>query len=335
MGIDLKALDRAFGKIEKASSGTIVDLKTYSKITRVVTRSPALNKVLGGGLPSGMIEGFGEFSVGKSLLAYVIGGAYQDIGEMVFYIDAEHSFDEEFANKQGLDTSSDKFRLIRPETVTDAFTIIEDLLELGAKCIIFDSVASSMTREELDGDYNKALMGVKARALSRGLLKLTPIVSKKEALIYFINQTRKDLSVTYGDNNVSTGGKSLPFYSKIRLKIQRVEYIKEAEEPIGFRMKITTVKNKTYSPNKKCELVFYYESGLDTITDVITLFVEKELLLKGGGGNYSFYDVDDQEVKIRGLKNVIDYFKDNEKLFEIYKSKAGLTTSEELDTIEE
>ncbi len=95
-----------------------------------------------------------------------------------------------------------------------------------------------------------------------------------------------------------------------------------------MKMRVTTKKNKTSSPNKKCELTVYYDTGLDTTGGVIDLLCEKDLISKGGGGNFSF-TVEDELIKIRGKLNLIEYFQENDDIFTQFKIDAGLELPQE------
>ncbi|MDA3855383.1 MAG: hypothetical protein PF569_03930 [Candidatus Woesearchaeota archaeon] len=327
--MDLSKIEKAFKKIEKGSEGSVVDLENYQNIDRVPTRSPELNKILGGtdikGVPKGRIIALeGENNHGKSLLCYIFGRAFQDASEYVCYLDFEHSFTEDFAIKQGLLTDSDKFRLIRPESLTEGFEIIEQLIEAGVKCIILDSIALAPTQQELDGDHSKQHMAIKARVMAQSLRKIVPMVSDSNTTLFMTNHLMVDPSVMYGSNLVNPGGRAQNYAYAIRLRVRRTGYITQGEEAVGFKMDVKSFKNKTAPPNKVCSLTFMYETGLDTFDDVITLFCGQEVVHKGGGGNYTFNDINDEPVKIRGRVPLIDYFKENEDLFNKFKVDAGL-----------
>ena len=324
MALDLSAIDKAFKKIEKDTTGVVIDLETYTDIPRVPTMSPELNSILGGGIPYRIISISGMESNGKSLLSYVMARALQDAGIFVVYLDFECTFSEEFANKQGLITTPDKFRLVRPETITDGFDLIEQLLEAGVRGFVWDSVALSPARRELDGDFGDSNMGVRAREISQGMTKLVPSFNKYQAVFLILNHLKVDLTIQHGDNQVEPGGRAIPFASSIRIRVRRSEYIKQGDEPIGFKMVVRTIKNKTFPPNKSCELTFFYETGLDTTSGIIDLLCEKEVITAKGGGNFNFLDLNNEEVKIRGKQNLIDYLKENELLFSNFKERVGL-----------
>lgn len=334
MGIDLSKINKAFTKIAKDNEDAVIDLETYQDIPRVPTRSPELNKILGGGIPFRIMSISGMESHGKSLLSYVIARALQDAGIFVVFLDYECTFSESFAMSQGLITTPDKFKLLRPATITEGFDIVSNLLEAGIRGFVWDSLALAPSQRELDGDFGDSNMGVRAREISQGMTKLVPLFNKYQAVFLILNHLKVDLTVKYGDNQVEPGGRAVPFASSIRMRVRRTEYIKQGEEPIGFKMAVRTIKNKCFAPNKTCELTFMYDTGLDTTGGVIDEFCDLEIINRGGGGNFSFNDLTGELVKIRGKAKLIEYFKENNELFEEFKQKAGLKLPEDSDIIE-
>lgn len=330
MALDLKAIEGAFKKIEKSHAVDIVDLENYGGIEWIPTASPALNKILGGGSPRGRILALeGENNMGKSLLCYIFGRAHQNVGDFCLYIDHENSFTEDFANAQGLITTPDKFRLARPESLTDSFELMETMIRAGVRCIILDSIALAPVIQEIDGDYDKQFMAVKARVLAQGLRKIVPLVHETGTNLYFTNHLTVDPSITYGSNLVNPGGRSQNYAYSIRLRVRRTGYITQGEDTVGFKVDVKTFKNKVASPNQTCSLTFMYKTGLDTFTDVIDAFIENDIVHKGGGGNYTFEGLNGEPLKIRGMVNLIDFFKEHEDLFESYKIKIGLVKEAE------
>ena len=87
-----------------------------SKRPWLPTRFLAFNKVTGGGCPFGkIIELFGEESSGKSLMAYDFAYCCQYLGGMVLWVDAEQSFTNDWATKNGLDL--DKIVVFRSTSI--------------------------------------------------------------------------------------------------------------------------------------------------------------------------------------------------------------------------
>lgn len=56
-------------------------------------------------------------------------------------------------------------------------------------------------------------MGLQARLMSQAMRKLTPVVSRSNCTVIFINQLREKIGIMFGNPEVTTGGKALKFYS--------------------------------------------------------------------------------------------------------------------------
>ena len=65
--------------------------------------------------------------------------------------------------------------------------------------IIVDSVAALVPKAEIDGDMGDSHVGLQARLMSQALRKLTPVVSKSNCIVIFINQLREKVGVMFGN----------------------------------------------------------------------------------------------------------------------------------------
>lgn len=338
MGIDLSKINKAFGKISKDSGDIIQTEEEYKACERIPCSSPELSEAMGGGWPfRRIIEVFGPESSGKSNLAYVMIKDFQKANLFCIYLDFEKSFDYAYARTQGINTDPSLFKLIQPNTIHEGFEIAEQLILAGVGLLIVDSVSSMATQTELDSAYEKASIGLQAKAMSAGLKKLTPIIADNNASAYFVNQTRMKIGVMFGSPETTSGGEALKFYASLRGRVVRTGYVEESgeEKPIGYTQKVTWVKNKTSRPKGVAELTYYYEKGLDNTGGIIDMAVEKELITKGGGGYFKWLDEAGDEQKVRGKLNFIEYLKDHEEFFKSIRVKLGLELSEEPDIIEE
>ena len=337
MGIDLKALDKAFKSIDKIDSKVVKTREEYEDYKFVPCSSPELNRAIGGkGLPVGRcIETFGALSGGKSTLSIVIASDYQKDGFYCIYMDYERTFDYSLAEAYGLDTSEEAFRLLQPEHIHQGFEIAQQLAETGTNIIfVFDSVSSMLTQAEIDNNFEKASIGLQARAMSAGLKKLTPIFDEHDCSALFINQVRDKIGA-YVPTEVTSGGRSLGFYSTIRLRVRKTEDIMEGDTAIGFKQAINVAKNKIAPPKGSAELTYYYTTGLDTTGGIIDDACEKEFILKKAGGNFYLTLLNGEELRVRGKLNLINYMKENEEYFEDLKVKLGLKAEDNSATIEE
>ena len=119
--------------------------------------------------------------------------------------------------------------------------------------IIVDSVAALVPKAEIDGDMGDSHVGLQARLMSQALRKLTPVVSKNNCVVIFINQLREKVGVMFGNPETTTGGRALKFYASVRMDVRRIETLKQGGEVIGNRTRVKVVKNKVAPPFKEAE----------------------------------------------------------------------------------
>lgn len=258
--------------------GTVGKMTTLN-IERVPSGSIYLDWALGGGWPLGRtIELYGHYSSGKSLIALKTIVEAQDRGLKCVYIDAESSFDPVFAKTLGVDI--DKLILSQLSIGENTFDIINALLQSDVGVLVVDSVASLVPQSELADSMEQQTIGLAARMMSKALRKLTAL--NKKTLVLFINQIRMNIG-TYGNPEITAGGKALGFYSATRVEVRRGEFIEKNKEKIGQMIKFKVTKNKTARPFRNGYFNFYYESGeIDSTNEMVSLgIINKTIKQKG------------------------------------------------------
>jgi recombination protein RecA len=95
----------------------------------------------------------------------------------------------------------------------------------------------------------------------------------------------------------------------VRLDIRRVGAIKEGEESVGNRTRVTVVKNKVAPPFRKAEFDILYGEGISRVGDVLDLAVEKNVVDKRG----AWYLYGDTRLG-QGRENVRNFLKENHDL---------------------
>ena len=283
----LKALQITIDKLEKTyGKGTIMKLndKKVLDVPVISTGSLSLDMALGvGGIPRGrVIEVYGPESSGKTTLSMHCIAEAQKQGGLAAFIDAEHAFDKQYAEKLGIDTEN--LLISQPDNGEQALEITEHLIRSGAiDIIVVDSVAALVPRGELEGEMGDSKMGLQARLMSQALRKLTGAISKSGCSCIFINQLREKIGVMFGNPETTTGGNALKFYASIRLDIRRIGQIKEsADNVMGNRTRVKVVKNKVAPPFKVVEFDIMYGRGISKSGEIVDIGVELEVIQKAG-----------------------------------------------------
>lgn len=283
----LKALQMTIDKLEKAyGKGAVMKLSDEKvvDVPSISTGSLGLDIALGiNGIPRGrVIEIYGPESSGKTTLAMHCIAQAQKEGGLAAFIDAEHAFDKQYAEKLGIQTEN--LLISQPDSGEQALEITEHLIRSGAiDIIVIDSVAALVPKAELEGEMGDSKMGLQARLMSQALRKLTGTISKTGCSCIFINQLREKIGVMFGNPETTTGGNALKFYSSVRLDIRRIGQIKDNENNVvGNRTRVRVVKNKMAPPFKVVEFDIMYGLGVSKAGEILDLGVELEIVKKAG-----------------------------------------------------
>jgi len=311
--VTLDRLDKSFGK------GSVMRLgdEPTEKIEVIKTGSISLNRALGvGGFPKGrVIEVYGPESSGKTTLAIHAIAEAQKAGGIAAIIDAEHAFDQFYAQNLGVDIEN--LLISQPDNGEQALEIADNLIRSGAiDIIVIDSVAALTPKAEIEGEMGDNQMGLQARLMSKALRKLTGTISKANTCCIFINQLREKIGVMFGNPETTTGGNALKFYSSVRIDIRRSSAIKNADKVLGNRTRVKIVKNKVAPPFQQAEFDIMYGEGISKTGEIIDLGVEMNIINKSG----SWYSYGDTKLG-QGRDSVKEILGDNPELFEELEQK--------------
>ena len=280
------ALETAISQIEKQfGKGSVMTLGQTEtlNVESIPTGSIALDLALGiGGVPRGrIVEIYGPESSGKTTVALHIIAQAQKQGGTAAFIDVEHALDPTYSRALGVDL--DSLLVSQPDTGEQALEITEALVRSGAiDVIVIDSVAAMVPRAEIEGLMGDTHVGLQARLMSQGLRKLTGVISKTNCCAIFINQLREKVGVTYGNPEVTPGGRAIKFYSSVRMEVRRGEQLKNGSEIIGNRTHVKISKNKVAPPFKEAEFDMMYGQGISHVGELLDLAVDLDIINKSG-----------------------------------------------------
>lgn len=304
------ALQNALAQIEKQyGKGSVMRLgeNTAMNVEAISTGSLSLDIALGiGGVPKGrIIEIYGPESSGKTTLALHIVAAAQKGGGEAAFIDAEHALDPVYAKALGVNI--DDLLISQPDTGDQGLDITEALVRSGAiEVVVVDSVAALVPRAEIEGEMGDSFVGLHARLMSQALRKLAGAISKSNCTVIFINQLREKIGVTYGNPEVTTGGRALKFYSSVRIEIRRIEHLKNGTTNIGSRTRAKVVKNKIAPPFKEGEFDIMYGEGISRVGELVDIGAKLDYIQKSG----AWYSMGETRLG-QGRDAAKEYFKAN------------------------
>ena len=239
----------------------------------------------------------------------------QKAGGIAAFIDAEHAFDRNYAEKLGVDIEN--LIISQPDNGEQALEIAENLIRSGAiDIVVIDSVAALTPKSEIEGEMGDSKMGLHARLMSQALRKLTGTISKTNCTVFFINQLREKIGVMFGNPETTTGGNALKFYASVRIDIRRSTQIKDGDNVLGNRTKVKIVKNKVAPPFKIAEFDIMYGEGVSKTGEILDLAVEFEIIKKAG----SWFSYGETKLG-QGRDAVKSLIKDNPELADELEAK--------------
>ena len=316
-----KALEAAIAKLEKDfGKGTVMKLGDSAanvNVETVPTGCLSLDLALGlGGVPKGrIIEIYGPESSGKTTVALHMIAEVQKRGGIAGFVDAEHALDPVYAKNIGVDI--DELYISQPDSGDQALEITETMVRSGAiDIIVVDSVAALVPRQEIEGDMGDSHVGLQARLMSQALRKLTPVISKSNWIVIFINQLREKVGVMFGNPETTTGGRALKFYASVRMDVRRIETLKQGGEMVGNRTRIKVVKNKIAPPFKEAEFDIMFGKGISKEGDILDLATSINAVNKSG----AWYAYNGDKIG-QGRENAKTYLREHPEIMEELEKK--------------
>jgi recombination protein RecA len=253
----------------------------YYKVDYLPTEITPIDDLLGGGIPFGrFVEIFGNYSTLKTYVGLRAIASCQRRGGLAGLIDPEHAFDPKWAKDCGVDV--DNLVLKQPATAEQAVDISEVLIRGGCNLIVFDSIAAALPKAEKDimlsGDKN--IQPARLAALMSVAMRKLTTANRKTAMIW-INQTRLNVGVVFGNPETTPGGKAMGFFASMRLALRKAGVVTEQVEVhimeknvpkkkkfnrvVGVTIRATLEKSKLNQPHR--DVMFNFDFREATIDE--------------------------------------------------------------------
>ena len=299
----IKALNKKFGG-NYITRGTQVLDNDYKRNSTGIF---ALDFATGGGIPERKVVMIaGKESSGKTSSGITTTAEVQKKGGKVAWVDTEHSLDPIWAAKFGV--NFEELIVAQANTIEEASDTIETLILTGElDLIVFDSLAATASKAELEASAEQKSMGGNAKAIGLMMRKITARLNDNEnpvkTSVLLINQLRENVA-GWGAPEYLPGGRQLLYQTDIIVWLRPdSEPVGGKENPQGIRVKFKVTKNRTFPPLKIGHYDLLFEGRIDnnkSIAESAVIFG----IVKKAGPWYSF-----GEFKASGLDNFMDTIK--------------------------
>jgi recombination protein RecA len=294
------------------------------KVPVISTGSYALDDALSsGGLPKGrLIQYYGPTGSGKTLMAMIamVEAQRQDPAAQQVFIDAEQTFDPNWAEVLGVDTS--RVLVIDSDTAANGRKCFELLLgvpkedakthilkgkskpgmldhivsgEFNINLIVLDSLGSIMPPGEDVSAVGKMNMALLARFLTTTFRKLTLEVNKAQVPFIIINHKRDNMD-PYGADHTFSGGNTYAHTLSANVYFEAVSrkdsvILDEKENKIGHPLRATIEKSKFGPWPRKCEFKVNFGIGvIDKHEEIAQLALDYDVVIKPNSVSHEYGD---------------------------------------------
>ena len=310
-----------------------VQLATKISVEKQKTPSIGLNLALKGGFGYGrQVLVWGNKSAGKSSFCLQMIADAQKNGKTCAWIDAEASYDVEWAKTLGVD--SDTLIYSPVKSINDMVDIATQLMDAGVDIIVVDSISALLPAIyfEKDSTELKKLedtkqIGAEAKDMTHAVKMLN--YANKNTLLVLISQQRNQFGSMHA-SHIPTGGMAVKFFSSTVIKLWSSEAEANAiksgiqvgdkiiEQKVGRPVNWIIDYNKLGPPNLSGQYDFYYQGntlGVDAVGEVCDVAEMMGIIQKGG----AWYTVG--EERFQGRAKVVDYLKNNPEVVKELQEK--------------
>ena len=316
------SIDTILSKLDPKTRARVQSAQNV-EVSKQLTPSIGLNVALKGGLGYGrQVLVWGNKSAGKSSFCLQMVALAQQEGKTCAWIDAESSYDQSWAERLGVDSSSLIYS--QAKTVNDMVDVGVKLMEAGVDVIVVDSISALLPGIyfEKDGNEMKDLqdtkqIGAEAKDMTHAVKMLN--YANKNTLLVLISQQRNQFGSMHA-SHIPTGGMAVKFFSSTVIKLWSSEAEANAikagvavgdkiiEQRVGRPVNWIIDYNKLGPPNLSGQYDFYYQGdhiGVDKVGESLDVAEMYGLIEKGG----AWYTINGE--RFQGRAKAVAYLRDN------------------------
>lgn len=314
MSNPLDAFFKSFAESEEQLDYKMAHEIVGEKVPVISTGSVALDDALSsGGLPKGrLIQYYGPTGSGKTLMAMIamVEAQKQDPTAQQMFIDAEQTFDPNWAEVLGVDTS--RVILVDGDTAANGRKCFEMILgvpkedkkshllvgkskeglldhivsgKFNINMIVLDSLGSIIPPGEDTSAVGKMNISLLARFLTTTFRKLTLEINKAQVPFIIINHKRDNMD-PYGADHTYSGGNTYAHSLSANVYFEAVQrkdemILDEKENKVGHPLRATIEKSKFGPWPRKCEFKVNFGIGvIDRHEEIAQLALDYDVVTK-------------------------------------------------------
>jgi recombination protein RecA len=360
MSNKLEAFFKSYAETDEQLDFRLAHETVGQKLDVTSTGSLALDDALSsGGLPKGrLIQYYGPTGSGKTLMAMLAIKEAQiaDSTAQQMFIDAEGTFDPNWAETLGLDTS--RIIVVDMETAVIGRKCFEMILgvpkedkkthelvgksknglldeimagEININMVVLDSLGAIMPPGEDISRVGKMNMSLLARFLTTTFRKLSLDANKAKVPFIFINH-KKDGMDPYGADHTFSGGNSYAHFLSANVYFEAVQradaqILDSKEQKIGHTMRATIEKSKFGPWPRKCEFKVNFGIGvIDRHEEIAQLALDYNVVQKTSTVSHEYGD-----QKWVGFPKFCEAVKESQALADELVIKIGLARDNKLE----
>lgn len=310
--------------------GRIVRRENVIAYDVIPTGSLSLDVALrvGGWVRGRIHEIVGPEGVGKTttIICSMVEAQHKYPDLAVGYIDMEQTFDYEWAEKLGLDTSASRWLHVYPDDSEDVSDQIREMADTGLfSMITVDSIGGMESKQAFEKDAGETVMGRNAQVITRMVKHSAVLCRRNNVAVILVNQFRANLSNPQGGDQ-SAGPKAMRYATTTKVDLRRTSgdalkvKFPDDKEPqiVGIQVRARVSRNKVAAPGKVGEFYIinqhttqYGPVGIDQADEALTIGLLTEVIDAQGGGYYAFPWTKDPKERIRGRESVLAWMREN------------------------
>lgn len=266
--------------------------------TNVLTLNLLFSGRVRGGVAKGTMNMFSaDSSLGKSFVGLSILKEAQKMGMECVVIDAEKSFDHDWADDIGINTDPKALPVIQASNIIDLKQIVSTIADGKTReerkntFILFDSWGPLVTNVIMD----KALSGKETKDMSLpGWKNELANVMRETDMTFFVINHVYDNTGGFGDPLKVPGGKRLYFNSQnIVLAVSKAKDKDGAGEIKGALITAMTQKGRDALEKSKLKYRIKHDGGLDAWYGLLPDALDHGCVVKPKNGYYSRAHIED------------------------------------------